>query len=154
MTTERWMTPAGMALLTFALMASGCSPRTAASLELVGRDVRSRVPEQLAALLPDDVVLCLDEERQDGAYRLWILRSPSGERLRFPAALRDLESHQRPTSALTNLLVARLPSLSLGSPSDSHCRFTHWRLPDGAEIQVRELVLEAGWFASVERVAM
>ncbi|AMV39253.1 hypothetical protein [Planctomyces sp. SH-PL62] len=154
MPTERWMTAAGMGLVAFALMLSGCSPRTAASLELVGRDVRSRVPEQLAALLPDDVVLCLDEERQDGEYRLWILRGPGRERLRFPASLRGLESHRRPTSALTNLLAARLPSLTARSPSESHCRFTHWRLPDGAEIQIREVVLEAEWFASVERVAM
>ena len=56
--------------------------------------------------------------------------------------------------AENQILRSRLPSLAPGAPTEPRCRFTHWRLADGAEVQVREVVTDRGWFASVERVAM
>jgi hypothetical protein len=29
-------------------------------------------------------------------------------------------------------------------------RFTHWTLAGGSEIQIREIVTDRGWFASIE----
>ncbi|MFO0907142.1 MAG: hypothetical protein U0794_02060 [Isosphaeraceae bacterium] len=123
------------------------------SLELTGDEVRKRLPEEVSSLVPADAILCHDEEGQHGAYRLWILRKPAGSRIEYPKR-RGLEHHAMPTTALESLLRSRLPSLDSGTPVDRHCHYTHWRATDGSEIQVREIVTDQGWFASVERVRM
>jgi hypothetical protein len=143
-----------VALIGWALAVAGCGRSGSTSLELVGPDALARLPKEVASLLPEDVVLRLDETGHDGDYQLWILSRPDGSRLHFTPKVKGLESHEMPPSALRSLIVSRLPSLDLGGPSDTHCRLTHWRLPDGAEIQIRELVTQKGWFASVERVAL
>ncbi|WP_165245614.1 hypothetical protein [Paludisphaera soli] len=154
MPSERSRAALAVGLVAWTLLAPGCWGSGAASLELVGPEALARLPRAVASQLPDDVVLCLDETGHDGDYRLWILRRPEGSRLQLSPKLKGLESHEMPASALRSLLVFRMPTLDLGGPSDSHCRLSHWRLPDGAEIQIREIVTEKGWFASVERVAL
>lgn len=147
--------------LAWALAASaGCGPAAGGFEESTGPDALRRLPGQVAELVPADAVLCLDDARPDGSYRIWILRNPDGDWLDVPksgprgrpAARPD--SHDMPPTALLGLLRSRLPGLDPGEPSGRRCRFTHWRLPDGAEVQVREIVSDRGWFASVERVAM
>lgn len=44
---------------------------------------------------------------------------------------------------------AKAPAVRLGAPRQPRGRFTHWRLGE-AEIQVREVITENGWFASLE----
>jgi len=141
------------AVAAVALASPGCMERDA-TLELTGPEALKRLPPEVAALIPDDSVLRLDQDRADGAYRIWILQRPGGTRLEFSPKPRGMDQHRMPPSALESILQARLPSLERGRPLESHCWFTHWRLADGAEIQIRELVTEQGWFASVERVAM
>ncbi len=127
--------------------------------EATGPEALARLPGQVAELVPEDAVLCLDDARSDGSHRIWILRRPGGTWLTFPTAgprgksAIQTETHETPATALTGVLRTRLPSLDPGGPIGGRCRFTHWRLPDGAEVQVRELVTDRGWFASVERVA-
>lgn len=149
------------AALAWALAAAiGCGRPGAGSLELAGPEVRRRLPAEVAPLVPEDAVLCLDDARPDGSYRIWILRRPGGTWLEIPAerprgkGATRTESHDLPPSALLGVLRSRLPALAPGKPAEPRCRFTHWRLPDGAEVQIREIVAEGGWFASVERVAM
>lgn len=121
--------------------------------ELTGEEARKRLPEEVARLVPDDAILCHDEEGHEGTYRLWILRAPGGKRIEFPKR-KGLEHHEMPVSALETILRSKLPSLGRGQPVDRHCRYTHWRARDGHEIQIREIVTDQGWFASVERVRM
>jgi hypothetical protein len=137
-----------------ALASLGCGQRGGVALELRGPEALARLPREAAELIPEDSILCLDEARRDGAYRLWILRRPGGAWLSFAEKAKRAEQHRMPSSALEAVLRTRLPSLESGRPLEPHCRFTHWKLADGAEIQVRELITERGWFASVERVAM
>ncbi len=144
----------GAFLVVSTLAASGCGRSGGAGPELSGPEALARLPKEVTSQLPQDVVLCLDESGHDGAYRLWVLRRPDGSRLRFAPKPKGMESHEMPASALRSLLVSRLPSLDLGGPADPQCRLTHWRLADGAEVQIRELVTADGWFASVERVAL
>lgn len=137
-----------------AMAACGCSERDGAIRDLTGLEALERLPEEVAALVPEDAILRLDEDRADGAYRIWILQRPGGTWLEFKPKPRGMDRHQMPSSALESILQSRLPSLERGRPLEPHCRFTHWRLADGAEIQIRELITEQGWFASVERLAM
>ena len=128
---------------------AGCDgPR---SLELTGEEIRRRLPGEVVELLPTGSILCHDEEAQGGAYHLWILRKPGGTWLAFPGRKR-VEHHSMPTSALETILRSKLPSLDRGQPVERRCRYTHWPAKDGAEIQVREIITDQGWFASVERV--
>jgi hypothetical protein len=150
--------PLRLAVAAWALAVAGCGASGRSSLELGSPEARSRLPEDVAALIPEDVVLCLDEAHTDNAYRIWILRRPGGTWLELPArrgrGKDKVESHNMPPSALLGVLRSRLPVLDAGKPTEPRCRYTHWRLPDGAEVQVRELITDRGWFASVERVAM
>lgn len=59
-----------------------------------------------------------------------------------------------PPSAQEGLFRSRLPGIDRGKPAEPRCHCTHWTAADGAAIQVRELVTDQGWFASVERVRM
>ena len=139
--------------------AAGCGPGGADSLELSGPEARRRLPAEVADLVAEDVILCLDDTRSDGAYRLWILRRPGGTWMRTPEAPKSRgrgkpEMHDMPASAIESLIRSRLPSMMTGKPERPRCRFTHWKSSDGAELQVREFITDQGWFASVERVAM
>lgn len=142
--------PSSAALvLTLATCIAGCGgPR---SLELSGAEMRRRLPEEVGAIVPAGAILCLDEEGQDGAYRVWILRKPGGELITFPGRSK-VETHWMPTSAIETVLQARLPTLRRGAPAQRHCRYAHWRSRDGAEVQVREILTDQGWLATVERV--
>ncbi len=139
--------------------AAGCGRATGGFEELTGPEARRRLPAPVAELVPEDAVLCLDDARADGSYRIWLLRRPGGTWLDVPKAgprgkaESRPDSHDMPPSALLGVLRSRLPGLDPGEP-EGRCRFTHWRLPGGAEVQVREIVSDRGWFASVERVAM
>lgn len=148
--------PMALRWLVLAMMMApcGCSERDGAIRDLTGPEALARLPKEVAALVPADSILRLDEDRPDDAYRLWILHRPGGSPLAFEPKPRGMDQHQMPPSALEAILQTRLPSLERGRPLEPHCRFTHWRLADGAEIQIRELVTEQGWFASVERVAL
>jgi len=64
------------------------------------------------------------------------------------------EKHEMPASAIESIIRSKLRSMSIGRPEQPRCRYTLWRSSDGAELQVRELITDQGWFASVERVAM
>ncbi|WP_435020139.1 hypothetical protein TA3x_001667 [Tundrisphaera sp. TA3] len=142
-------------LLILLAAASGCGGGLGvASLELSGPEARGRLPESVAGLIPEGAILCLDEERHDGALHQWILRDPAGTWLAFPAGKGGPERHDMPPSALETILASRLPGLDRGTPREKRCRYTHWTAPDGAEIQVREILTDRGWFASVERVRM
>jgi len=137
-----------------AMASCGCRERGDAAPELTGPEALARLPTEAVELIPEDSILCLDETRQGGNYRIWILRRPCGGWLAFPEKSKRIEQHRMPSTALEAVLRSRLPSLESGRSREPHCRFTHWRLTDGAELQVRELITERGWFASVERVAM
>lgn len=141
------------AALALALAGSfaGCGgPR---SLELVGGELSQRLPAEVMKVIPADAVLCLDEDDQEGAYHIWILRKPGGTWIEFPKRKRiDFEHHSMPPTALETILESKLPSLNRGQPLERRCRYTHWRGEDGDEFQVRELVTDQGWFGSVERV--
>ncbi len=147
-------------LLLPAALAGGCGRPESCGilLELTGDELRRRLPEEVAGAVAEGAVLCLDEPRSDGAYHLWILRHPGGTWLSFPprrpGRRHPHETHEMPPSALESILRSRLPSLTTGNLREPRCRLTHWRSADGAEIQVRELITDQGWFASVERVAM
>ena len=141
-------------VLAMTVAPCGCSKRDGAIRDLTGPEALERLPREVAELVPADSVLRLDEDRPDGAYRLWILQRPGGSRLEFKPKPWGMDQHQMPPSALETILQSRLPSLERGRPLEPHCWFTHWRLADGAEIQIRELITEQGWFASVERVAL
>jgi hypothetical protein len=135
-------------------LASGCEG--ARSLELTGEEARRRLPAELAAIVPADAILCHDEQGHGGDYHLWIVRQPGGTWLEFPKR-KGLDHHTMPTSALASILKSKLPSLDPGSPAEPRCRFTHWCADDndvGAEFQVREIITDQGWFASLERVRM
>jgi hypothetical protein len=126
-------------------------------MELSGPEARRRLPAEVADLVAEDVTLCLDEARSDGTYHLWILRHSGETWMRAPKLPRGrgrAETHDMPASAIESLIRSRFPSMSMGRPEQPRCRFTHWKSSDGAELQVRELITDQGWFASVERVAM
>jgi hypothetical protein len=154
--------PVRAAILASWALASafGCGDAGGRFEEMSGPEALRRLPAQVAELTPPDVVLCLDDARPDGSYRIWILRHAGGSWLKIPTgSSRDKsasrpDSHDMPPSALLGVLRSRLPDLDPGEPAERRCRFTHWRLPDGAEVQLRELLTDRGWFASVERVAM
>lgn len=156
-TDPRRRTPALILALASAI---GCGRAGDDFEELTGPEALRRLPGQVAELAPADAVLCLDDGRPDGSYRIWILRRPGGTWLDLPRArlggkaAGGPDSHDMPATALLGVLRSRLPSLAPGAPTEPRCRFTHWRLADGAEVQVREVVTDRGWFASVERVAM
>lgn len=138
-----------------ALAAVGCSPDGGGtSLELTGPEALGRLPEGVLELIPADAILCHDEEMQNGDLHLWIVRKPGGTWLTFPAKTKGLDHHDMPPSALLSILGDRLPALKAGEPSERRCRFTHWPTAEREEIQVREIVTDHGWFASVERVRM
>lgn len=154
--------PTRAAILACWALASalGCGGAGGAFEEISGPGALRRLPAQVAELAPPDVVLCLDDARPDGSHRIWILRHPGASWLDIPtgsprgkSAIRP-ESHDMPPSAVLGVLRSRMPGLDPGEPAERRCRLTHWRLPDGAEIQVREILTDRGWFASVERVAM
>ncbi|WP_337174646.1 hypothetical protein [Paludisphaera sp.] len=153
--------PARLAALAWALaLAAGGCGEGGGFVERSGAEALRRLPPEVADLVPEDAVLCLDEARADGDYRIWILRRPGGTWLDLPAerprakGAPQVESHDMPPSALLGVLRSRTPGLDPGEPAEPRCRFSHWKLPDGAEVQVRELVTDRGWFASVERVAL
>lgn len=141
--------------LVVALIAAdvGCRPGPQGAA-VGGEAALEGLPGEVAALMPLGAVLCLDETARNGAYRLWIFRGPGTRKLDLPQKPRAIESHDRPASALKNLLTARLPNLVLGDPAEPKCRFSHWKLADGAEIQIRELIAGGEWFASVERISL
>lgn len=148
------------ALVCVLLPAVGCGRGSAAFQETSGPEALRRLPDRLPELVPEDAVICLDDARQDGRYRIWILRDPGGTWMDFSKATPGgkkgvkVESHDMPPTTLLGVLRSRTPGLKPGKPKEPRCRFTHWKAPDGAEIQTRELITDHGWFASVERVAM
>ncbi|MDX2037646.1 MAG: hypothetical protein SFX72_13420 [Isosphaeraceae bacterium] len=147
--------------LASALVAAACAAAAggcgfaSAQPELVGPAALERLPESVRGLVPSDSILAHEEEGRDGGYRLWILRKPGGSRIEFPRRDRkhtDYEHHDLPASALLGLIQAKAPQLERGTPVDPKCRFTHWTATDRAEIQMRELITDRGWFASIERL--
>lgn len=131
----------------------GCGEASPAGRDdaLSGKEAIARLPEEIASLLPSGLILCHEEERSDGDYRLWIVRSPDARLLEFPQRnRRGLEHHELPPTALESILRRR-PTLDFGRPQ-GRCRFTHLPANDGGEIQIRELLTDQGWFASVEKV--
>jgi len=155
MTSDMYLRSIIRTTLVIVLIAAvaGCRPGPLGPA--VGGDVALEgLPGEVAALMPEGAVLCLDETARDGAYRLWIIRGPGARRIDLPRKPRGIESHDRPASALRNLLTARLPNLVIGDPAEPRCRFTHWKLAEGAEIQIREWIAGGEWFASVERIAL
>ncbi len=150
----RWAWSLAPLILAFA---AGCGNGGGESLELSGAEARRRLPAEVAELIAEDTILCLDETRSDGAYQLWLVRRPEGTWMRTPQASRGREkpeTHDMPATAIESIFRSRLPSTSVGKPDPPRCRFTHWKASDGAELQVRELITDQGWFASVERVAL
>ncbi|OJW19929.1 MAG: hypothetical protein BGO49_10390 [Planctomycetales bacterium 71-10] len=149
-----------MALAWALASALGCGRAGGYVGEQTGPEARRRLPAEVAELIPEDAVLCLDDARPDGSYRIWILRRPGGTWLDVPKArpggkaATQADSHDMPATALLGVLRSRIPGLDPGEPKEPRCRFTHWKSSDGVEIQVRELITDHGWFASVERVAM
>jgi hypothetical protein len=143
-----------VALVALPLLLAGCPGGNGGrSLELTGGEARGRLPEAVVDLVPADAILCHDEEGQEGAYHLWILRRPGGTWLEIPDRERPgFESHDMPPSALEVILQSKLPSLDRGRPLERRCRYTHWHDRDGAEILIREIITDQGWFAGVERV--
>lgn len=136
-------------IATAILLAAGCSDPK--SLELVGDELRRRIPEELTRVLPPDAVLCLDETAGGEKYRLWILRRPGGTWLHFPKKLPGFEQHNMPPATLESVLTTKLPSLTRGRPIERRCRYTHWHGGGGTEFQTREIITDQGWFASVEQ---
>lgn len=137
------------ALLVTLLMLAGCTgPR---GVEWDGDEARRRLPREVAAIVPPAAVLCHDEVREEEGYHLWILRQPAGAWLAFPP-LKGFEQHAMPASAIEAVLRAKVPHLPRGHSPDRRCRYSHWRADDGAEVQVREVITDQGWFATVERV--
>lgn len=113
----------------------------------------ARLPQSIRGLVPEATVLCFEEQGEGGSYSLFLLRNPGGDWLPAPKKKpAGWEQHRMPATALEGLIATKLPSLTTGKPKEPRCLLTHWRDADGAEIQVRELVTEQGWFASVERV--
>lgn len=130
--------------------------------------MRRGLPTELSRLLTADVVLCHHEAAESPAqYQLWIFRHPHGAYLDLPVQApskgrsrrgerRHLhegggpERHELPTSVLERMLAAKAPWVEPGRSQPDVCRFTHWASGD-AEYQVREIVTDRGWFASVEQ---
>lgn len=55
-----------------------------------------------------------------------------------------------PASVLERVLAAKAPWVEPGRSQPDVCRFTHWTRGD-AEYQVREIVTDRGWIATVEQ---
>lgn len=132
---------------------TGCAPSGGTLLDLKGADAKERLPAEIASLLGGDVVLCLDEQKADGAYHLWLLRRPGGEWLDYKGLKPRPERHEMPAPAVESLFASRLPALPRGKADPARCRHAHWRGRDGADLHVKEIVTDLGWFASVERLA-
>lgn len=131
----------------------GCRPGPQGGA-VSGEAALEGLPGEVASLVPEGAVLCLDEASRNGAYRLWIFRGPGSRKIDLPRQPRGIESHDRPASALKNLVKTHLPNFVIGDPAEPKCRFTHWKLADGAEIQIRELIAGGEWLASVERISL
>lgn len=139
---------AGIALASALPAGCGGPPRQA---ERSGAELRRELPDELARLLPGTAVECHRESAGvPGPYTLRIFRCPGGDWLEFPAGLPGLERHDLPASVLGRTLAAKVPGLEVGTPRGEVCRFTHWGL-GAAEFQVREIVTDRGWFATVEQ---
>lgn len=123
------------------------------NLELTGEKARHRLPRDVFGIIPEDAILRHEEEGEEGGYHLWILHKPGGKWITFPKR-KGLEHHTMPTSALEAILQSKLPSLERGEPVERRCLYTHWTAGDGAEIQLREIITDQGWFASVERMRL
>ena len=133
--------------------AVGCGTPAPTAIDIRGAEMIGRLPASVRDQVPPRSVLRFEERGEGGAYSLQILHESGGERLATPKKKpTGWEQHRMPATALEGLLATKLPSFPLGQTRESRCLLTHWRDPDGAEIQVREIVTDQGWFASVERV--
>lgn len=140
----------GLTIGLAALGPAGCA-RTGTQAERSGEAMRRDLPEELARLLPADVIECHRESATAPApYTLRIFRRPGGTWLEFPKKLPGLERHDLPARVLEGLLAAKVPGLDAGRPRSGVSRFTHWSRGN-VEYQVREIVTDLGWFASVEQ---
>lgn len=138
----------GVALASALPAGCGGQPHQA---ERSGAELRRELPDELARLLPAAAIECHRESANSpGPYTLRIFRCPEGRWLEFPAGLPGLERHDLPASVLGRILAAKARGLEVGTPRGEVCRFTHWRRGD-AEFQVREIVTDRGWFATVEQ---
>jgi hypothetical protein len=139
----------GAAIGLTILATPGCT-RSGPSSERSGEEMRRELPEPLSRLLPPDVVECCHETAQSPAtYQLWIFRRPGGSWLDFPKKLAGRERHDLPAQILEGMLAAKAPWLAPGRLQSTTCRYTHWTNGDTA-YQIREIVTDRGWFASVE----
>lgn len=139
---------------------AGCTPTE--SPERSGPEMLGELPAGIAEELPDDVILCHRESTETPAkYQLWIFRSPAGALREIPSAkgaagpakprkAEDTERHDLPASILVRILAAKVPRLEVGTPRADVCRYSHWTAGD-AEYQVRQVVTDRGWFATVEQ---
>jgi hypothetical protein len=113
-------------------------------------DLRAALPVELAERLPPGLEVCFDEASDHpAAYRLWLVRAPGHQWLEPPRTLGAGHPHELPERILRGMFAAKAPGIDLGAPRHPRGRSTHWKLGE-AEVQIREIVTENGWFASVE----
>jgi hypothetical protein len=137
-------------LMVATLLACGCGPSAAS--ERSGPEMRRSLPKEVDSLMPGDAILCHQESGEKPmAYSLWIFRGPGKDYLALSEELPGKERHNLPEGVLGRVFASKAPWVETGQATSGECRYTHWKRGE-VEYQVREMITDRGWFASVEQI--